>query len=377
MVGRASPAGSILTSHSWRDGKRALQQRPEDVLNAPRPPKILDAWYILAWSHEVRAKPLVRKLYGDPIVLFRTAGGKVGALLDRCPHRGVPLSTGRVVGEHMQCGYHGWEFSCTGRCQAVPSFLGEPDHIGRKATSYTVREQQGVIWVWGRTDSEPTEEPYPFEYADNTSYTVIREDVRAQASVHAVVENALDVPHTAYLHGGLFRQATVRNRITAEVKRWHDRVQAEYIGEPRPTGLVAKILSPSGGIVTHFDRFFLPSILQVEYRIGDENHIVITGACTPVDDYDTKLFAIVALKTRIPGFILRSLKPLGLKVFHQDAAILERMTATTEHFGEEVYASTEVDLLGPHILKLMRRAAKGALGDPSDTPWTTSVEMDV
>ncbi|MCO4745847.1 MAG: aromatic ring-hydroxylating dioxygenase subunit alpha [Proteobacteria bacterium] len=346
-------------------------------MNAPRPPRILDAWYVLAWSHEVRAEPLIRKLYGDPIVLFRSASGQVGALEDRCPHRGVPLSTGTVVGERLQCGYHGWEFSCAGRCEAVPSFLGEADHVGRRVPSYTVREQQGMVWVWGRPGAEPTTEPFDLEYADAPGYTVIREDVRANATVHAVAENALDVPHTAYLHGGLFRQATVRNRITAEVKRWHDHVECEYIGEPRPTGLVGRILSPSGGIVTHYDRFFLPSIIQVEYRIGDENHIMITAAGTPVDDYDTRLYAVVALKTRIPGFIIKALKPLGLKVFQQDAEILDRMTETTQHYGEEVYASTDVDLLGPHILKLMRRAAKGELGDPRDEPWTKSVEMDV
>ena len=36
-----------------------------------------------------------------------------------------------------------------------------------------------------------------------------------------------------------------------------DRVEAEYLGEPRPEGLAARILSPSGGTVVHFDRFFL------------------------------------------------------------------------------------------------------------------------
>ena len=332
---------------------------------------------MLAWSHEVGREPVVRSLYGDPIVLFRTASGAVGALVDRCPHRGVPLSTGSVVGEHLQCGYHGWEFSCAGRCKAIPSFLGEPDHTGRRATAYAVREQQGVIWVWGRPESEPSTEPYWFEYAETPGYTVIREDVRAEATIHAVAENALDVPHTAYLHGGLFRTPSVRNRITAEVRRWHDRVECEYIGEPRPTGLVARVLSPSGGIVTHFDRFLLPSIVQVEYRIGDENHIVTTAACTPADDYDTRLYALAALRTRIPGFILPWLKPLGLRVFHQDAEILAKMTGTLRHFGEEAWASTEIDLLGPHILKLMRRASKGELGEPSDEPWTTSVEMDV
>ncbi|TNE92444.1 MAG: aromatic ring-hydroxylating dioxygenase subunit alpha [Deltaproteobacteria bacterium] len=346
-------------------------------VNAPIPPRIRDAWYVLAWSHEVGRKPIVRKLYGEPITLFRASNGEVGALVDRCPHRGVPLSGGVVVGDRLQCPYHGWEFTCSGRCEAIPSFLGDPDHVGRRAQAHAVREQQGVVWVWGRAGAEPTEEPFHFEYAGRAGYTEIRHDVQADATVHAVAENALDVPHTAYLHGGLFRNADVRNRITAEVRRWHDHVECEYIGEPRPTGIVARILSPSGGIVTHYDRFFLPSIVQVEYRIGDENHFVITAAGTPADDYDTRLYAVVALKSRIPGFVFRVLKPLGLRVFAQDAVILAQQTENTHRFGEEVYASTEVDLIGPHILKLMRRAERGDLGPQKAEPWTRSVEMDV
>lgn len=346
-------------------------------MSAPAPPRILDAWYVLAWSHEVCSRPIVRTLYDQPIALFRSASGSVGALVDRCPHRGVPLSGGKVIGDRLQCPYHGWEFTCAGRCEAVPSFLGQPDHVGRRASAHAVCEQQGVVWVWGRPGAEPTGDPFHFEYAGRSGYTEIRHDVRADATVHAVAENALDVPHTAYLHGGLFRTPTVRNRITAEVRRWHDRVECEYIGEPRPTGLVARVLSPSGGIVTHFDRFFLPSIVQVEYRIGEENHFVITAAGTPAGDYDTRLYAVAALRSRIPGFALRMLKPLGLKVFQQDAQILARMTANAHRFGEEAYASTEVDLLGPHILKLMRRAAQGELGEARQEPWTRSVELDV
>jgi len=331
---------------------------------------------VLAWSHEVRREPIVRTLYGDPIVVYRGRSGQIGAFLDRCPHRGVPLSEGSVAGDHLQCAYHGWEFDPTGQCVAIPSFLGDPAKAGRCATRFAVRERQGVIWVWATRDEEPPVEPYDFEYADRPGYTVIRRDVRAAATVHAVAENALDVPHTAFLHGGLFRRADVRNPITAEVRRWHNRVEAEYIGEPRPTGLVARLLSPSGGLVTHFDRFFLPSVVQVEYRIGDENHFVITAACTPADDYDTRLYALAALKSRIPGFLLRLLQPFGLRIFRQDAAILALQTENTRHFGEEVYASTEVDLLGPHILKLLHRAERGEVGAPRAEPWARTVQME-
>jgi hypothetical protein len=99
-------------------------------------------------------------------------------------------------------------------------------------------------------------------------YSTGVEVLDADGSVHAVAENALDVPHTMYLHGGLFRKkggGTVEREV--EIRNYGDRVEAEYIGEDRPPGLAGLLLAPGGGVVKHVDRFILPSITEVDYRI--------------------------------------------------------------------------------------------------------------
>ena len=58
-------------------------------------------------------------------------------------------------------------------------------------------------------------------------------------------ENALDVPHTAFLHRGLFRSDGTRRPIDVVIRRWHDRVEAQYIGEERPKGIVGWLLAAS------------------------------------------------------------------------------------------------------------------------------------
>jgi len=344
----------------------------------PPVPRLRQAWYVLCTSLELPAggRPLKRRLYGAPIVLFRGADGQPGALLDRCPHRDVPLSQGFVKGAHLQCAYHGWEFDCAGHCQRIPSLLGEIDKPARRATAYVLREQQGFVWAWGDPETEPVGEPFRFAYAERDDYLVVHNQVRAQASLHAVAENALDVPHTAFLHGGLFRNDKAeRNRIHCVLTRGADQVECEYQGEPRPEGLVARLLSPSGGIVTHFDRFTLPCIVEVEYALGTENHIVNAAALTPADDYETVLYAVVAVKTRLPAWLVRPVvQPLALRIFRQDATILELQTASIEHFGQARYVSTEVDLLGPQILKLLTRAASGE-GPGGD--YRTEIDMEV
>lgn len=341
-------------------------------------PKIETAWYIGCQSHELKKRPVSRKILGIPLVLFRDAQGTARAFLDQCPHRGVALSGGAVVGGRIQCPYHGWEFDGEGRCKRVPALVGEPDVDARCATSYPVVEQQGFVWVYATPGPMPESQPWRFKYIDDPNYLIVRYEVRAQATVHAVAENALDVPHTAFLHGGLFRNDANRNRIRAVIKRWQDRVECEYIGEPRPSGLVGKLLSPSGGVVTHYDRFYLPSIVEVEYRIGDENHVVVNGACTPVDDEDTRLFSVTALRTRLPGFVVRPfVQPVALQIFGQDRVILKEQTERMRELGEAKYVSTDVDTVGPHILKLMWRASRGEPIDPAVEPWSREIEMEI
>ena len=58
------------------------------------PDSIARSWQLVALSKEVRGKPLARKVADTPVVLFRGADGRIAALLDRCPHRGVALSLG-------------------------------------------------------------------------------------------------------------------------------------------------------------------------------------------------------------------------------------------------------------------------------------------
>ena len=55
------------------------------------------------------------------------ADGTAVALEDRCCHRALPLSMGRVIGDRLQCGYHGLEFDTTGACVAVPGQYHEID----------------------------------------------------------------------------------------------------------------------------------------------------------------------------------------------------------------------------------------------------------
>jgi hypothetical protein len=189
-----------------------------------------------------------------------------------------------------------------------------------------------------------------------------------QATLHAALENMLDVPHTAFLHRGLFRSGP-KHKITAIVRRFGDRAEAEYVGEPRPSGLLGRLLAPRGGTVVHVDRFLLPSIAQVEYRL-DRSHLVVTNALTPVDELTTRFVSLTSFRLPgVPALLARALlTPLARCIFRQDARILRLQSEAIRRFGGESYSSTDVDLLGPHIWGLLKRAAHGDVSEAGPHP---------
>ncbi len=348
--------------------------------------KVTDDWYVACESSALGDKPLAITFLGTPIAVFRRADGQPAAVLDRCPHRNVPLSMGKVRGPNIECGYHGWQFDGAGRCKAIPGLCGPVDKgKGRNVPAFATREHDGWVWVYGTPDTTPERDPFRLPYRDDDRYTTIYQALDMEGSLHATAENALDVPHTAFLHSGLFREDGDRQTIDVEMRRYHDRVEAEYFGEARPEGLLGKVLAPGGGEVEvrHVDRFILPCIAQVEYQLG-EGHIVATTALTPISDYETRLFGAAEFRFPILSSrfmptktIVNALKPLALKVLGQDAAALKKQTRNVQRFGGEQYVSTEIDVLGPEILRLLRQAERGARRPPKDEPERKRLQMRV
>jgi len=354
----------------------STQREPKAIRSHTSVARVTEDWYIVCESPQLRDKPLAVTLLDTPLVVFRDRTGNAGALLDRCPHRNVPLSLGAVKNNHLQCAYHGWEFDRGGTCQNIPGLIEEEKTPGRRAPAYAVKERDGFVWIYATPDVEPQREPFRLPLLYERGYTTVRQEMQVNASIHATAENALDVPHTAYLHGGLFRSIKAkRNEIEVVIRRWHDRVEAEYIGEPRPPGLAGKLLAPGGGTVTHFDRFILPSIVQVEYRLGDQSHICVSSALTPVSDFNTRLFAVISFRLPLPGWLAALvLRPIVLRIFQQDAGMLKRQTEMIQHFGGEQYMSTEIDVLGPQIHRLLKQAERGKRA-AAEEPLTRTIHM--
>ncbi|HEV2462285.1 MAG TPA: Rieske 2Fe-2S domain-containing protein, partial [Acidobacteriaceae bacterium] len=84
---------------------------------------IYNDWYPAMRSNRLRGTKLdTTMLMGIPMVLGRRADGKLFAMRDSCPHRGIPLSCGWFDGQELTCKYHGWAFEpASGQCARIPS----------------------------------------------------------------------------------------------------------------------------------------------------------------------------------------------------------------------------------------------------------------
>ena len=105
-----------------------------------------NAWYVAAWDHEIAGAPLARQFLNEPVVLWRAGDGTPVAFEDRCCHRHAPLSAGKVLGDRLQCGYHGLAYDRTGQCVEVPSQAQVPPDA--RVRSYPLVERNRWVWIW-------------------------------------------------------------------------------------------------------------------------------------------------------------------------------------------------------------------------------------
>ena len=151
-------------------------------------PFLRNAWYIAAWAEEVTDGPIGRRLLDEKVVLYRLVAGAVVALEDRCCHRALPLSMGRMVGDRLQCGYHGLEYDQTGACVKVPGQSTIP--ADARIKSYPVIERYRWIWVWmGEPErADPSSVP-DFHWLDDPGWVAPTGTFQLKANFQNLIDN--------------------------------------------------------------------------------------------------------------------------------------------------------------------------------------------
>lgn len=158
-----------------------------------------NAWYAAAWSDEVDREPLGRTFLDQPVVLYRDTAASIVALADRCPHRFAPLSSGKVIGDAIQCPYHGLRFGTDGAC--VFNYHG-PVPKAATVDRFPIAERDGMVWIWMGDAERAAGQPLPdfgSQFTD-ASFAFARGTLSVSANYQLVADNLLDLTHGEFLH---------------------------------------------------------------------------------------------------------------------------------------------------------------------------------
>jgi vanillate O-demethylase monooxygenase subunit len=117
-------------------------------------PVLARQWFPLVRADDPLVKPRQVVLLNLRLAVYRMPDGiRIGR--DMCPHRGLPLSNGRIEGEELVCAYHGLRFGSDGQCRLVPEKLAPKTADCFRITAFPAVERHGLIWTCLIPEDEP------------------------------------------------------------------------------------------------------------------------------------------------------------------------------------------------------------------------------
>jgi len=287
---------------------------------------IPNQWYVVLGSREVkRGKLLGVTRLGERLVLARDQEGKVFCLRERCAHRGAALSAGKLVGDCIQCPFHGFQYDASGRGVLIPANGRDapvPDRF--HVVSYPVYESHGLIWIWwGENPPTNLKEPRFFDDIDRSFQSSLIVDPW-ETHYSRAIENQLDVVHLPFVHRTTIGRGN-RTLVNGPVTLWKDAdhlvVHVYNDVDIRQKPLKPEEISPP---YTSFHvELLFPNLWQ--NWISEKMRIVV--AFVPVDESHTLMYLRFYQKfIRLP--ILAGLANMLFMMFnrvilHQDRRVVQ------------------------------------------------------
>ncbi|QSQ19548.1 aromatic ring-hydroxylating dioxygenase subunit alpha [Pyxidicoccus parkwayensis] len=317
-------------------------------------------WHPVAFSHELKERPLPARLLGTDLVVWRTGSG-VAATQRYCAHRGADLCQGESGPDGLRCGFHGWTYGQDGRCVRIPSQPGVPVPPRARLSAWSAAERYGLVWVCLSPQPAAPLPEWP-ELEDGSLATVPLPRLDWDVSAGRMMEIVLDVAHLSWVHKGTFG-----NPEQQEV--------AAYDVEKLPDGLRARVVYPAlspamDGVPPKVDRTTLTYEVRFPFtaRLAFKPTLFYThtvyAVASPVSEEKMQCFYFASYHPRIRNFADMFTRS-ELAILEQDRLIAEgqRPRAHPLDFAGEVHV--QADRLP---IEYRRAVSALRLGRPVDAP---------
>ncbi|HEX9964864.1 MAG TPA: aromatic ring-hydroxylating dioxygenase subunit alpha [Allosphingosinicella sp.] len=312
----------------------------------PWPAAVAAGWHPVAFSERVTSRrPVAGRLMGRRLAIARDGSGAF-VLEDRCPHRGAPLSRGRMSGGGIACPYHGWTFGRGGKCLSVPG----SDELGAAARALPSVERAGLVW----TSLAASPGPFPQLPAAMEAPELDRfwwPLPASRAGLLDAVENHLDPAHPHHVHPWMVRSPSRRRPVEVVVRSGAWGAEAVYHERSRPTGLMPRLLE--GRRALSIGRLYPPTIAEVAFEGACGLSLSVAVVFGPEDHGLTRPWAHFATpRGRAPAWAKRWI----LKAFHRPVLSQDRqiLALQEEWRGDDppAYATGPLDVIGPTLWRL-------------------------
>jgi vanillate O-demethylase monooxygenase subunit len=328
-----------------------------------------NCWYVAAWGKELARTILARMICGDGVVLYRQVDGAPVALEDRCAHRRMPLSRGRLVGDAIECGYHGLQYDRTGACVRIPGQKTIPKSACVR--SYPVVEKWRFAWIWmgDPTLADPALIP-DLWMMDHPQWEVIEGDlIHVKGNYRLVTDNLLDPSHVSFVH-----RTTLGTDVVAEIPIATERTGrgvrvTRWILDSPPAPIYAK----AGGFTGHVDRWQIIDFIPPSLNIVDMGSAA-AGTGAPQGDrsrgIELRSFNLITPETARSSFyfwahvrnfalgdaaMARFIKEQFTLAFHEDVAVIEAVQNANDRLPESPIVDLAIDAAPVRARRILAR----------------------
>lgn len=300
---------------------------------------IKNQWYAVLDSKELKKNKLIGTTrMGEKLVFWRDEDNKVNCIFDKCCHRGASLSHGKVVENHIECPFHGFQYDSSGKVDFIPA-NGKAGKVGEnfKVNSYLVKEAYGFIWLWYSDNKNDVPEiPFFEELREGFSYGSFSETWPVHYTRAA--ENQLDVVHLPFVHKTTIGRGD-KTLVNGPVVKWKENLMTFYVKNEKDNGQIPEKPNEIEEYQKLFSlQFQMPNIWQ--NIISDK--VRIFAAFVPIDEENTHIYLRFYQKfATIPGLkqLVNKVSSVSNKIIlHQDRDVVltQRPTKTELKMGENL-----------------------------------------